>query len=97
MVRVDVVYFTAGSGHVSAAVAIERALHRARPDWRVRALDLVDVLAPHRLFRATSRLGIAYFNRMLTAERGNVRVVRQGEKKSPARCGGARDGPEVRR
>ena len=78
MTRVDVVYFEAGSGHRSAAVALRRALMKGRPGWRVRVLDLVDVYAPHRLFQATTRLGIAYFNWQLTNERffGLERLIR---------------------
>jgi glycosyltransferase involved in cell wall biosynthesis len=67
--RVDVVYFEAGSGHRSAALALQRRLAEIRPTWRTRALDLVDVVAAHRLFQATTRAGVGYFNRMLTRER----------------------------
>ena len=50
-------------------MALQKALSAIRPDWRVRALDLVDVYAPHPLFQRTTRLGIAWFNWQLSNER----------------------------
>jgi UDP-N-acetylglucosamine:LPS N-acetylglucosamine transferase len=67
--RVDIVSFQAGSGHVSAARALELALRACRPDWHVRVVDLLDVVAAHRPFWLVARVGIGYFNRMLERER----------------------------
>ena len=69
MKHVAIVYFDAGSGHRSAARGLARALAAARPGWQVRALDLLDVLAPHPRFRRVVRAGINHFNRQLVAER----------------------------
>jgi glycosyl transferase family 28 len=69
MPSVDIVYFDAGSGHRSAARGLQVALQKLRPAWRVRAVNLLDLLAGHRLFQCTNRAGIAYFNWMLRRER----------------------------
>jgi UDP-N-acetylglucosamine:LPS N-acetylglucosamine transferase len=67
--NVDIVYFDAGSGHRSAALALQAVLHQHQPGWRVRTVNLLDLLATHRIFQRTTRLGIAYFNWMLRRER----------------------------
>ncbi len=61
----DIVYFQAGSGHWTAALALQAALQRRWPAWHVRAVDLEDVVAGDRLYRAVLRAGIGHFNRML--------------------------------
>jgi UDP-N-acetylglucosamine:LPS N-acetylglucosamine transferase len=67
--RIDVVYFDAGSGHHSAARAIEHAVRRSQPDWCVRSVNVADVLAGHSAFQAISRLAINYVNDMIRHER----------------------------
>ena len=67
--RVDIVSFQAGSGHRSAARALELALRERQPSWQVRVVDLLDVVAAHRLFQHVARSGIGYFNWMLARER----------------------------
>ena len=49
---VDLIYFNAGGGHRASARALEAALHRQRPSWRVRTVDLFAVLDPQERFRA---------------------------------------------
>jgi UDP-N-acetylglucosamine:LPS N-acetylglucosamine transferase len=66
--NVDVIFFDAASGHRSAARAVERALTAARPTWRVRCVNLLDLLAGNRWFTAVVRCGIDRFNRELTRE-----------------------------
>lgn len=67
--NVDIVFFDAGSGHRSAAHSLATALRQDHPDWRVRAVDLVDGVAGHHTFERTARAGIAYFNWMLKRDR----------------------------
>lgn len=67
--RLDIVFFDAASGHRSAASALLRAFTQRLPYWRVRSVNLIDVLAPHALFRMTTRLGIRYFNDMVRGDR----------------------------
>lgn len=69
MKRIDIVYFDAGSGHRSAAKGLERALAAARPDWRVRMVNVVDVFAPNRQFHCIVKAGIGYFNWLLKREK----------------------------
>ncbi|HET9017882.1 MAG TPA: glycosyltransferase [Thermomicrobiaceae bacterium] len=69
MKHAAIVYFDAGSGHRSAARGLAQALRAARPGWRVSAVDLLDVLAPHPWFRRIVQTGINQFNRQLIAER----------------------------
>lgn len=49
---VDLIYFNAGGGHRASALALEAALQRQRPSWRVRTVDLFAVLDPQERFRA---------------------------------------------
>jgi hypothetical protein len=67
--KVDVVFFDAGSGHRSAARALERALTAARPGWRVRSVNYPDVIAGNRWWSRFARWGIDEFNWELTRER----------------------------
>ena len=69
MKKVDIVFFDAGSGHRSAAKALERALLSARPDWRVRMVNVVDVFAPNKQFHRIVCAGINHFNRYLKLEK----------------------------
>jgi UDP-N-acetylglucosamine:LPS N-acetylglucosamine transferase len=66
--RIDVVYFDAGSGHRSAAIALARALE-ADGSVRARPVELLELLRGHALFRRTVAMGIDYFNWWLRRER----------------------------
>ena len=78
--RVDVVWFDAGSGHRSAAAALRHALTMAHPDWRVRCVDLLDVLAGHWPLALLTRTGMGYINDMMAHERVRdlARLIRLG-------------------
>ena len=67
--RISIVYFDAGSGHRSAARALERALVSARPNWRIHMVNVTEVFAPHARFHRIVCAGINYFNWMLKHER----------------------------
>jgi processive 1,2-diacylglycerol beta-glucosyltransferase len=69
MKKVDIVYFDAGSGHRSSAKGLERAVSGARPDWRVRMVNIVDVFAPNKQFHRIVCAGIDHFNRHLKREK----------------------------
>lgn len=51
MPTVDLIYFNAGGGHRASAVALHAALHEAQPAWRVRLMNLFEVLDPDDRFR----------------------------------------------
>jgi len=54
MKTIDLVYFNAGGGHRSAARALETViLEQGRP-WRVRLVNLFEVLDPNNVFRKTA-------------------------------------------
>src|SRR5215472_6414699 len=53
---IDVVFFDAGGGHRTTAVALETVLARERPNWRVRMVNLRDVLDPIDIFRRITRV-----------------------------------------
>jgi hypothetical protein len=48
---VDLVYFNAGGGHRASALALEAAIHRAGLTWKVRLVNLREVLDPKDSFR----------------------------------------------
>lgn len=48
---VDLVYFNAGGGHRASALALEAAIHRAGLPWKVRLVNLREVLDPKDSFR----------------------------------------------
>jgi UDP-N-acetylglucosamine:LPS N-acetylglucosamine transferase len=51
---IDLVYFNAGGGHRAAALALEAVIRdQARP-WRVRLVNLTEVLDPQNVFRKTT-------------------------------------------
>ncbi len=66
---VDILYFEGGSGHRSAARALERAIADARPGLRARMLDIVDVFDEHPRMGPVVRRGIRDFNDQLTREK----------------------------
>jgi UDP-N-acetylglucosamine:LPS N-acetylglucosamine transferase len=51
MKTVDLVYFNAGGGHRAAALALETAIREQGRPWRVRLVNLTEVLDPQGLFR----------------------------------------------
>ena len=67
--HVDIVYFDAGSGHRSAALALERALEMLRPGWQVRLVNVEELFAVHPRFHRILCRGINHFNAMLRRER----------------------------
>ncbi len=48
---VDLIYFNAGGGHRASALALEAAIHRAGLPWKVRLVNLREVLDPKDSFR----------------------------------------------
>jgi UDP-N-acetylglucosamine:LPS N-acetylglucosamine transferase len=63
---IDLVYFNAGGGHRSAAVALQQImLEQGRP-WRVRLVNLFEVLDPQGVFRKTTGMNPEdYYNKRL--------------------------------
>ena len=64
---VDLVYFNAGGGHRSSALALQHALRTQRGrTWQVRLVNLFEVLDPEGRFqRATGSLPEDFYNRRL--------------------------------
>ena len=54
MKAIDLVYVNAGGGHRSAATALETAIREQGRDWRVRLVNLFEVLDPQDVFRRTT-------------------------------------------
>jgi hypothetical protein len=54
MKTIDLVYVNAGGGHRSAATALETAIRERGKDWRVRLVNLFEVLDPQDVFRRTT-------------------------------------------
>src|ERR1700723_705565 len=54
MKMIDLVYVNAGGGHRSAATALEMAIREQGKDWRVRLVNLFEVLDPQDVFRRTT-------------------------------------------
>lgn len=50
-IRLDFIYFDAGGGHRSAALALKSVLARVQPSWQVRLVNLQEVLDPLDIFR----------------------------------------------
>jgi hypothetical protein len=60
---IDVVYIKAGGGHRAAAVALDAAIRDQDRPWRIRLVDLVDILDPQdRVRRITTRRPEEYYN-----------------------------------
>jgi UDP-N-acetylglucosamine:LPS N-acetylglucosamine transferase len=51
---IDLVYFNAGGGHRSAALALESVIGEQCRPWQVRLVNLVNVLDPQNVFRKTT-------------------------------------------
>lgn len=63
---VDLVYFNAGGGHRAAALALEEVIREQGWPWRVRLVNLFEVLDPTRQFlRVTGFAPEAYYNKRL--------------------------------
>jgi len=56
MRTVDLIWFNAGGGHRAAALALEQAIRGQRRPWRVRLVNLTQVLDPAGLFRRLTGL-----------------------------------------
>jgi processive 1,2-diacylglycerol beta-glucosyltransferase len=69
MKRVDIVYFDAGSGHRSAAKALQRGVSELQPGWQVNAVNFVDVVVHNKLLSPVIRKGIDYFNWLMVREK----------------------------
>jgi UDP-N-acetylglucosamine:LPS N-acetylglucosamine transferase len=54
MKTIDLVYVNAGGGHRSAATALEAAIREQGREWRVRLVNLFEVLDPQDVFRRTT-------------------------------------------
>ena len=54
MKTLDLVYFNAGGGHRAAALALDRAIREQGRPWRVRLVNLFEVLDPRDVFRKTT-------------------------------------------
>ena len=54
MQTIDLVYINAGGGHRAAAIALEAAIRDQGRDWRVRLVNLFEVLDPQDVFRRTT-------------------------------------------
>lgn len=66
MTTVDLVYFNAGGGHRASALALESVLRDQGRPWRVRLVNLFDILDPAGRFRKlTGRAPEDLYNRQL--------------------------------
>ena len=54
MKTIDLVYVNAGGGHRSAVTALEMAIREQGREWRVRPVNLFEVLDPQDVFRRTT-------------------------------------------
>lgn len=57
MKTVDLIYFNAGGGHRASALALEGAIREQRRPWRVRLLNLFEILDPQDLYRWVTGMG----------------------------------------
>lgn len=63
---VDLIYFNAGGGHRASAAALQAALRETHPAWRVRLVNLFEVLDPgDRFRRLTGAAPEDWYNRRL--------------------------------
>src|SRR5262245_25364061 len=66
MKTIDLVYFDAGGGHRSSALALQEAIRRQKHPWEVRLLNLQEVLAPIDVVKKITGLGLQdSYNAML--------------------------------
>jgi len=63
---IDLVYFNAGGGHRSAAMALQQVMLEQDRPWRVRLVNLFEVLDPQSVFRKTTGMNPEdYYNKRL--------------------------------
>jgi len=63
---IDLVYFNAGGGHRAAAVALQQIMLEQDRPWRVRLVNLFEVLDPQGVFRKTTGMNPEdYYNKRL--------------------------------
>jgi Glycosyltransferase family 28 C-terminal domain/Monogalactosyldiacylglycerol (MGDG) synthase len=63
---VDLIYFDAGGGHRAAATALKAVAEQQRRHWRIRMVNLRDVLEPIDFIRRFSRVRVEeFYNAML--------------------------------
>jgi len=67
--KIDILFFDAGSGHRSAAHAIESVLKEMQPTWQVRLVDLVDAVKFNRILGTIIRKGISHINTLIRKEK----------------------------
>jgi hypothetical protein len=68
MKSIDLVYFNAGGGHRSAAVALDTAIRELALPWAVRLVNLFEVLDPRDVFgKTTGMKPEQYYNARLVA------------------------------
>ena len=48
---IDLVYFSAGGGHRAAALALQEVMREQQRPWKVRLVNLAQVLDPKETFR----------------------------------------------
>ncbi|HET8549397.1 MAG TPA: galactosyldiacylglycerol synthase, partial [Bryobacteraceae bacterium] len=66
MKKIDFVFFDAGGGHRSAATALAAVIEQQGRPWRVRLVNLQDVLQPIDIFRRWARVRMEdVYNHML--------------------------------
>jgi hypothetical protein len=47
----QLIYFNAGGGHRSAAIALQEVMARSHPDWTVTLINLFDVIDPEHYYQ----------------------------------------------
>lgn len=57
MKTIDLVYFNAGGGHRASAIALEAVIREQGRPWRVRLVNLLEVLDPQDTFRKLTGMG----------------------------------------
>ncbi len=66
MTTVDLIYFNAGGGHRAASAALEASIGQRHPRWKVRCINLFDILDPRGQFqRVTGMAPEAIYNTRL--------------------------------
>ena len=66
MPTIDLVYFNAGGGHRSAALALEAVIREQGRPWAVRLVNLMQILDPQDVFRKTMGKSIRFMRTNLT-------------------------------
>jgi hypothetical protein len=64
--KVELIYITAGGGHLASSRALAAGIAEQRPDWRVQQFDLFQLLDPQDQFRRMTGQGPAdFYNKRL--------------------------------